>query len=147
MFNIELPGPIGMVEGVENNGRPRIGPIIEEGKHPGGPFSTIHEYASLYIPTHTSFVDETSSRYMHWRIRNVVVEPSDNPNVDTDALIGRLCSLATRLCDNISSDELLAPRLLHGDPHDRNCLVDDGCFSGLVDWEVRGLTVYRCLIN
>lgn len=75
---------------------------------------------------------------MDWRIRSIVVVPTDNPNVDTDALIDRLCSLSTRLCDRISSvsEELLTPRLVHGDPHDRNCLVDNGRFSGLVDWEV-----------
>lgn len=75
---------------------------------------------------------------MDWRIRSIVVETTDNLNVDTDALIDRLCSLSTRLCDRISSDSnvLLTPRLVHGDPHDRNCLVDNGRFSGLVDWEV-----------
>lgn len=48
MFSVELPGPIGMIEGFDDEGHPRIGRITEEAKSPGGPFTSLQQYVRFY---------------------------------------------------------------------------------------------------
>ncbi|KAJ7171977.1 hypothetical protein C8R46DRAFT_894908 [Mycena filopes] len=102
---------------------PIVGPFqaCEQYSGPGGPFATAEELVSHL----------TASLYSN---------PSDSyfPNTDVQALLDRLVILACRLPKHLEHlDPLLvaAFRPAHLDPHDRNVLVHDGHFAGLVDWQ------------
>ncbi|KAJ7206866.1 hypothetical protein GGX14DRAFT_366968 [Mycena pura] len=120
LFDIVLPAKIGEVVGIGPlPGSPIIGPFTDcEIFSGGGPFSSAKEY-------------------FLWRIAATKWKEIYEAVVDVPALLGRLEVLARRLLKRLEDLDplLLSIRPVHLDPHDRNVLVHDSHFAGLVDWQ------------
>lgn len=119
LFSIEIPSQIGPIVGVTEDGIPTVGKFRDE---------NIFRRSDCDI--------DSASGYFEWRISATIWEKKDNSPVDVEALLIRLNTLAQRLIGHIDPS-LLRVCLVHLDPHDRNAMVKDSEFSGLVDWQVR----------
>ncbi|KAJ7431908.1 hypothetical protein FB451DRAFT_1156422 [Mycena latifolia] len=122
LFDIVLPAQIGEVIGIAPmSGSPIIGPFkdCEIFSGPAGPFSSAEDY-------------------LRWRIAATKWRVTDEAAVDVPALLERLTLLACRLLEHLEDLDplLLSVRPAHLDPHDRNVLVHDSHFAGLVDWQI-----------
>ncbi|KAJ7510326.1 hypothetical protein B0H11DRAFT_1846149 [Mycena galericulata] len=123
LFDIVLPAQIGEVVGIAPlSHSPIIGPFgdCEVFSGPAGPFSSAEEQV-----------------YLHWRIRATKWTVNDESAVNVPALLERLTVLASHLLKRLEDLDrsLLSIRPVHLDPHDRNVLVHDSHFVGLVDWQ------------
>lgn len=118
LFSIEIPNNIGSVTGVSEKGIPTVGPFGEQDIFRGSdrPFQSAMEY-------------------IKWRISASIWEDKDGASVNVPALLQRLEILAQRIITRLDPS-LLRVCLVHLDPHDRNVMVEDSKFSGLVDWQV-----------
>lgn len=124
LFNIEIPNTIGPVTGVSADGNPIIGPFREEEPFRGSD----HAF-------------DSAQEYITWRIPATKWEHKDEAPVDVPALLQRLETLARRLIARLDPS-LLRVCLVHLDPHDRNVMVEDSEFSGLVDWQAVALPAF-----
>ncbi|KAJ6539430.1 hypothetical protein B0H19DRAFT_1179046 [Mycena capillaripes] len=129
LFDIVLPQKIGQVvgNGADLSVSPTIGPFLscEIFSGPGGPFSSAEDY-------------------MCWRIGATTWRETNTANVDVPALLDRLIALARRSLKHLERLDplLLSIRPVHLDPHDRNVLVRDSHFAGLVDWQILALPAF-----
>ncbi|KAJ7627582.1 hypothetical protein DFH06DRAFT_1227581 [Mycena polygramma] len=130
LFDVVLSSQIGEVIG--NGVNPSsVSPVIgafqacEVFSGPGGPFSSAEEY-------------------MRWRIAATTWTPNKTADVDVQALLDRLVALACRSLKRLERLDplLLSIRPVHMDPHDRNILVADSHFTGLIDWQILALPAF-----
>ncbi|KAJ7138484.1 hypothetical protein C8R43DRAFT_893291 [Mycena crocata] len=84
---------------------------------------------------------KTSFSYLRWRIP---ATKWTHDLVDVPALLERLTILACRLLKSLEDLDplLLSIRPMHLDPHDRNVLIRDSHFAGLVDWQVWAMPAF-----
>ncbi|KAJ6624835.1 kinase-like domain-containing protein [Mycena sp. CBHHK59/15] len=124
LFSVAIPNKIGPVVGVSDSGSVVIGPFREE---------------AVFRPSDRPF--DSTLEYFEWRISATIWEGKENANVDVEALLQRLKILAQRLIACLDPS-LLRVCLVHLDPHDRNVMVKDSRFSGLVDWQALALPAF-----
>ncbi|KAJ7781149.1 hypothetical protein B0H16DRAFT_608801 [Mycena metata] len=130
LFDVDLPPRIGEVVG-DRGEQASISPII-------GPFQDCDVYSGPGGPF------ASAEDYLHWRITATKWRDFDGANVDVQALLDRLTVLACRLLKPLSLLDplLLSIRPVHLDPHDRNVLIHDGHFAGLVDWQIVSMPAF-----